>query len=710
MAFDSAGVAWVLANNYIYRIADPTSPGDAVNQGFLPSGFIGTGNGIAFDADGSLWVTSGMHQVWEIPDPTSPGTGTNHGILLPGPQGITFGITFDADGHLWVVDVVNGWLIEAADPSNPAGAVSRGLLPANLQRPTGISIDQETGSAWIVDDTGDELWEIPDPTSPGTGTNHGALPSDLGIPRGVFALRIINPIALEVATTAAGTGFFATLGPAVSSLGLDIETTSGSGFTGRLGNLISIIVSSAAAGTGFSGSLRTEFGFEAASEAMGTGFDGALRREFMFEVSTAPGSFWSGRLDEPVRIEVASGIGSYFQGSIEGAPTLMLEAESGNASHFAGIIVGAALTDDRTPILPQIQNKTFSQGVAIDEVLPPANGGNGDLTYNVVGVVPGIHFSGRSYSGNASTFGVYPLTYRATDEDGSYHERQFFISVGAPTPPAMVLPPVADRTWFVGDEIDETLPVARGGVGAKTYSLLRVAAGAVPVAATPSGLAFDPANDRRVRGRLREPGVQIWRWRGEDEDGLQRDRDFMIDVRRLAPVQTSRPGGSVESRIALYIEPVGSPGDPGYRQGFAWWNGVNDLVLGGVRYRPGEVLGLSDYEVDMQREEPITVYLEGADPLFRAWLIRPSVRDATVTFLLRIDNGEWEPDLRYVGQVGEALDEGNRYSLDVDSARYLPSQAGVTRQSDESQRSIYPDDRIYENQARLPEKTEVWPG
>ena len=189
---------------------------------------------------------------------------------------------------------------------------------------------------------------------------------------------------------------------------------------------------------------------------------------------------------------------------------------------------------------------------------------------------------------------------------------------------------------------------------------------------------------------------------------------FTMEIRRLNSVAPAYQGRRpVESRIMFHVDPVGTEGQPGYRRGFAFWNGDNEITVDGVTYLPGEVAGMSDYAIAMQSTEPITILLDGEDEQFRAWLVRgPSARNATVIYAIRVQGeDEWDTDIKYIGRVGQVAQDGVNFALQVDSEIYIPSQSGVTRMSDESQRSVFADDTIFRHLKTLAGgRREVWPG
>ena len=137
---------------------------------------------------------------------------------------------------------------------------------------------------------------------------------------------------------------------------------------------------------------------------------------------------------------------------------------------------------------------TFAEGQTIDPwVLPSASGGNGQLTYELVGELPeGLTYDGatRTISGTLSADATYAaesdgytLTYQVTDQDGDAPDALEFTIVihGMPSFGAQV---VEDQSYEAGGEETLALPEAAGGNGALTYTL---------EGELPAGLAFDGA-------------------------------------------------------------------------------------------------------------------------------------------------------------------------------------------------------------------------
>ena len=142
---------------------------------------------------------------------------------------------------------------------------------------------------------------------------------------------------------------------------------------------------------------------------------------------------------------------------------------------------------------------TFAEGQTIDPfVLPSASGGNGQLTYELVGTLPeGLVYDGasRTISGTleadtsyeAAESEGYVLRYQVMDEDGDAPVEPdpavlaFTIVVhGMPSFGAQI---VEDQLYTAGEEVSLGLPEAAGGNGGLTYSLNEED--------LPPGLSFD---------------------------------------------------------------------------------------------------------------------------------------------------------------------------------------------------------------------------
>lgn len=119
---------------------------------------------------------------------------------------------------------------------------------------------------------------------------------------------------------------------------------------------------------------------------------------------------------------------------------------------------------------------------------------------------------------------VVDVPFRLTDAAGRTVDSTQRISVTAEdTTPAF--PPIRNRTFVVGDDVDEYLPLAAGGNGTLTYG----------VTGTIDGITID---GRHLSGTLTRARLYKLTYWVEDEDGDRYDQDFFVTV---APVSTDSP-------------------------------------------------------------------------------------------------------------------------------------------------------------------------
>ena len=345
--------------------------------------------------------------------------------------------------------------------------------------------------------------------------------------------------------------------------------------------------------------------------------------------------------------------------------------------------------------MPPILNRVWERGVAVDEVLPMPHGGTGTLAVATVGDVPGVAFTGRAASGTPTATGnAVELTTTVTDGAGRSHAQKWLATVGAGAP-SLFLPPPGDRTWFVGDMIDETIPAARGASAAATYDVDPLPAGVALVGRLLSGaptVAGDSTHSVTVT-----------------DGGMTKTRGIRISVRRLdrdAVSPFAQGEHFLETRVALHIPRHGA------RQAFSFWSGDDELTLDGVTYQPAEVVALGSYSVATDSTDPLPVIVAGADPVFRAWLNRGgSVRPAECRQLLRVGSGAWEVVLPVLGRVGQILEDGPNHILHIDSDVYTPSQQKAESWSDDDHQSEWAGDLFWRGLKALARGfTRVWPG
>ena len=174
------------------------------------------------------------------------------------------------------------------------------------------------------------------------------------------------------------------------------------------------------------------------------------------------------------------------------------------------------------------RDQSYTRGTAITPLLlPPASGGDGELSYSLSPEVPGLSFdpATRRLTGTPTATGTHAMTYAVTDADGDSDTLSFSIRVRAPAPPdsSPEFDPGAgpgDQGYTRGTAITPlTLPEATGGDGILSYSLTP----AVP------GLSFDPAT-RRLTGTPTAVGTQAMTYRVTDADGDSDTLSFSIVV------------------------------------------------------------------------------------------------------------------------------------------------------------------------------------
>ena len=163
-----------------------------------------------------------------------------------------------------------------------------------------------------------------------------------------------------------------------------------------------------------------------------------------------------------------------------------------------------------------VADRMFSAGVAIEALeLPAASSGNGDLTYDLRPVPPGLAFdaASRTLSGTPSEVAISLMTYEVTDADGDTATLTFEIEVD--TMPSFDGATVADQSYQTGEDIGVLgLPVASSGDGPLVYSL----SPAVP------GLTFD-AGSRTLSGTPTVAGTYEMTYRVEDSDTNMEESD-----------------------------------------------------------------------------------------------------------------------------------------------------------------------------------------
>jgi sugar lactone lactonase YvrE len=180
MAFDAAGNLWVAndVSNTIVEYAKATLAAGAVSPtGVTPAVTISSGpakilNGpyaLAFDSSGDLWVGNYDNStVVELAkDGLVHGPGTPRLTISPGPSvGLNSpgGLAFDAEGDLWVASNLSNKLLEYSAAqlalTAPGPAVTISANPyGSLNSPEGLAFDR-SGNLWVANYGNDSVAEF----------------------------------------------------------------------------------------------------------------------------------------------------------------------------------------------------------------------------------------------------------------------------------------------------------------------------------------------------------------------------------------------------------------------------------------------------------------------------------------------------------------------------------------------------------------------
>ena len=209
-----------------------------------------------------------------------------------------------------------------------------------------------------------------------------------------------------------------------------------------------------------------------------------------------------------------------------------------------------------------VSDQMYSAGVVIEALeLPAASGGNGDLTYDLRPVPPGLAFdaASRTLSGTPSEIAIFLMTYEVADADGVTATLTFNILVEEEdVEPTFDGATVSDQMYSAGVVIEALeLPAASGGNGDLTYDLRPV----------PPGLAFDAAS-RTLSGTPSEIAIFLMTYEVADADGDTATLTFEIEVDTMpsfegatVPDQSYRTGDDIgvlelpSASVGEYEEP-----------------------------------------------------------------------------------------------------------------------------------------------------------
>ncbi len=201
-----------------------------------------------------------------------------------------------------------------------------------------------------------------------------------------------------------------------------------------------------------------------------------------------------------------------------------------------------------------IDDKEYVTGTAVTETLPVAVGGDGALTYSLDTVPDGLIFDAttRVLSGTPATaMSKTVYTYTVRDEEGDTAELTFGITILADAMPTFSSETIDDREYVTGTAITEMLPIAVGGNGALTYSL---------IPDLPAGLSFD-SNTRVISGTpTNAMSRATYTYTVTDDDGDTAELTFGITILADAmPTFSSETIDDQEYIAGSLITPVTLP-------------------------------------------------------------------------------------------------------------------------------------------------------
>ena len=209
-------------------------------------------------------------------------------------------------------------------------------------------------------------------------------------------------------------------------------------------------------------------------------------------------------------------------------------SEDQNPTVWLAAKVGAADSTDDTLLAPDIRDKQYRVGENVNDQLEAGSGGEGELSYSLLGNIPtGLAFvqSTRRITGTPTISATATvLTYVVTDEDGISAQDTFTVTIVRSQGP-LSLPAVPNYEFTEGQTVFIQLPDATGGTPPLEYAL----APSIPAS---FGLTYDEDN-RTITGVAQGTGSGRFIYSVQDStSGTQRtggpavQRSFSLRVNR----------------------------------------------------------------------------------------------------------------------------------------------------------------------------------
>ncbi len=214
----------------------------------------------------------------------------------------------------------------------------------------------------------------------------------------------------------------------------------------------------------------------------------------------------------------------------------------------------------------QVRDQTFGNGRTISLGMPVADGGNGTLNYSITPALPnGLTYTSnnRQINGTINVSGQLPVTttytYKVTDsdtdtDDGDSDTLTFSFTIEANSVPNFGSQTVEGQVYATGQQVTLTLPLATGGNGNLSYSI---------IGALPSGLSFNPTT-REISGTpTTVKSARTYTYRARDDDLDTDTITFSITITALSfdgQVPSSPVLYSAERRITPVTLPVATGG------------------------------------------------------------------------------------------------------------------------------------------------------